>query len=58
MEVVVPWQELIDLIELHYPKTTNKGCRPPYPLATLIAAPRSSKNKSLKYQSDDPEMSQ
>ena len=54
----MPWQELIDLIELHYPKTTNKGCRPPYPLATLIAAPRSSKNKSLKYQSDDPEMSQ
>ena len=58
MEVVVSWQALIDLIEPHYPKTTNKGCRPPYPLATLIAAPSSSKNKSLKYQPDDPEMSQ
>ena len=58
MEVVVPWQALIDLIEPHYPKTTNKGGRPPYPLATLIAAPSSSKNKSLKYQPDDPEMSQ
>ena len=30
----MPWQALIHLIELHYPKTTNKGCRPPYPLAT------------------------
>ena len=145
MEVVVSWQALIDLIEPHYPKTPNKGGRPPYSLAsmlrihllqqwyslsdpameealievptmrrfagielisdripdetttqtfrhllekyelgeqifetvkghlnargmtmrqgtivdaTLIAAPSSSKNKSLKYQPDDPEMSQ
>jgi IS5 family transposase len=31
MEVVVPWQELIDLIEPHYPRTSSKGGRPPYP---------------------------
>ena len=36
MEVVVPWQALIDLIEPHYPKTSKKGCRPPYPLATML----------------------
>jgi transposase, IS5 family len=37
MEVmVVPWQALIDLIEPHYPKTIKKGCRPPYPLATML----------------------
>jgi len=36
MEVVVPWQELIDLIEPHYPKTSKKGGRPPYPLATML----------------------
>jgi IS5 family transposase len=36
MEVVVPWQELIDLIEPHYPKTRKKGGRPPYPLATML----------------------
>jgi len=29
MEVVVPWQDLIELIELHYPKTCKKGGRPP-----------------------------
>ena len=28
MEVVVPWQALIDLIEPHYPKTSKKGGRP------------------------------
>ena len=36
MEAVVPWQALIDLIEPHYPKTSNKGGRPPYPLTTLL----------------------
>ncbi len=36
MEVVVPWQALIDLIEPHYPKTSKKGGRPPYPLATML----------------------
>ena len=36
MEVVVPWQALLDLIEPHYPKTSKKGGRPPYPLATML----------------------
>ena len=36
MEAVVPWQALIDLIEPHYPKTSKKGCRPPYLLATML----------------------
>ena len=36
MEVVVPWQALIDLIEPHYPKTSKKGGRHPYPLATML----------------------
>ncbi|MFN9545982.1 MAG: transposase [Cyanobacteriota bacterium] len=36
MEVVVPWQALIDLIELYYPKTSKKGDRAPYPLATML----------------------
>jgi transposase, IS5 family len=37
MEVVaVPWQALIELIELHYPKTSKKGGRPPYPLAVML----------------------
>ena len=36
MEAVVPWQALIELIEPHYPKTTKKGGRPPYPLATML----------------------
>ena len=35
MEAVVPWQALLDLIEPHYPKTSKKGGRPPYPLATM-----------------------
>jgi IS5 family transposase len=37
MEAVVPWQALIDLIDLiepNYPKASKKGGRPPYPLAT------------------------
>ena len=36
MEVVVPWQALIELIEPHYPKMSKKGGRPPYPLATML----------------------
>ena len=36
MEAVVPWSALIDLIEPHYPKTSKKGGRPPYPLATML----------------------
>jgi IS5 family transposase len=28
MEVVVPWQALIELIEPHYPKASKKGVRP------------------------------
>ena len=36
MDQVVPWQALIDLIEPHYPKTSSKGGRPPYPLATKL----------------------
>jgi IS5 family transposase len=33
MEVVVPLQALIDVIEPHYPKASKKGGRPSYPLA-------------------------
>jgi len=36
MESVVPWKALIDLIEPHYPKTSSKGGRPPYPLASML----------------------
>jgi IS5 family transposase len=36
MEAVVPWQLFIDLIEPHYPKTSSKGGRPPYPLETML----------------------
>ena len=36
MDEVVPWQPLLDLIEPHYPKTSSKGGRPPYPLATML----------------------
>ena len=36
MEAVVPWQPLIALIEPHYPKTSSKGGRPPYPLTTML----------------------
>jgi IS5 family transposase len=31
MESVVPWKALIELIEPHYPRTSSKGGRPPYP---------------------------
>ena len=36
MDQVVPWQPLLDLIEPLYPKTSSKGGRPPYPLATML----------------------
>jgi transposase, IS5 family len=36
MEAVVPWQALLDRIEPHYPKTSKKGGRPPFPLATML----------------------
>nr|WP_255016273.1 IS5 family transposase [Cyanobium sp. BA20m-p-22] len=36
MENVVPWKALLELIEPHYPKTSSKGGRPPYPLATML----------------------
>jgi len=36
MEVVVPRQALIDLIEPHYRKTSMKGGRPSYPLAAML----------------------
>ena len=32
----MPWKALIDLIEPHYPKTSSKGGRPAYPLATML----------------------
>ena len=36
MEAVVPLQELRELSEPHYPKTSRKGGRPAYPLATML----------------------
>jgi transposase, IS5 family len=36
MEAVVPWKVLLDLIEPHYPKTSSKGGRPAYPMATML----------------------
>jgi len=36
MEVVVPWNELISFIEPIYLKTSRKGGRHPYPLATIL----------------------
>lgn len=36
MEVVVHWQPLIALIEPYHPKTSKKGGRHPYPLATML----------------------
>ena len=32
----MPWKALIDLIEPHKQKTSSKGGRPPYPLATML----------------------
>ena len=36
MDVVVPRQTLIALIEPHYPKASKKGGRPLFPLATIL----------------------
>lgn len=36
MEKLVPWKALLDLIEPLNPKTSSKGGRPPYPLATML----------------------
>ena len=36
MDMVVPWQALIELIAPLYTKTSKKGVRPPYPLATML----------------------
>ena len=36
MDAAVAWQALITLIEPHYPRTSSKGGRPPYPLATML----------------------
>ena len=36
MESVVPRKALIELNEPHYPRTIRKGCRPPYPLETML----------------------
>ncbi len=36
MEAVLPWKALIDLIEPYYPKSSSKGGRPAYPLATML----------------------
>jgi IS5 family transposase len=36
MDAVVPWQALVDLIDLHYSKTSKKGGRPPYSLMIML----------------------
>jgi IS5 family transposase len=36
MELLVPCDALIDLIEPHYSRTSKKGGPPPYPLATML----------------------
>lgn len=36
MEAVVSWQALFALIVPHYSKTSKKGGRPPYSLATML----------------------
>jgi IS5 family transposase len=36
MAAVVPWLELIDLIDPHYPEASKKGGRPLYLLATML----------------------
>ena len=44
IEVVVPWQEVIDLINPHYIKASLKGGRPPYQLGPRFCASTSSCN--------------
>lgn len=36
MERVVPFERLLSVIDLHYPKTGEKGGRPPKPLAVML----------------------
>ena len=36
MEVVLPWQALLDLIESRYPKTSMEIGRPTYPMDSMI----------------------
>jgi transposase, IS5 family len=36
MEVVMPSQALLDLIESGYPKTSKKGSKPPYPMTAML----------------------
>lgn len=36
MDLVLPWQPLLDLIEPLYPKVNSKGDLPPYRLATML----------------------
>jgi len=36
IEIVVPWQALIDLIKPYHPKISKEGGRPPCPLATTL----------------------
>ena len=33
---MVLWKALLDLVVLHYPHTSAKGGRPPYPLQTML----------------------
>jgi IS5 family transposase len=35
MEAIITVKTLIDLIELHYPRTSSKGGRPPYPQESI-----------------------
>jgi len=39
MEAVTPWKALVDLVEPHYPTTSSKGGRPPYPSRDDAAGP-------------------
>ena len=32
----MPWQALMTQLDLHDPKTSKKGGRPPYPLAIML----------------------
>jgi IS5 family transposase len=36
MDAVVPWEQLLGLVEPHYPKAGPKGGRPPMPLETML----------------------
>lgn len=36
IDQLVPWHALIDLIELHYTKSSMQGCCPPYPLTVML----------------------